>query len=64
MSLKQMFDDPGNRKALGMDQKKVVYQINIDRPCTLRTSDKEKLGVLKSALVQNDVKFKIDEHPV
>jgi hypothetical protein len=59
--MKSIFDDPGNRKALGFNDIKTLYQVSIPASCEITTSDKEKYHTLKSLLVRNNITFKTSE---
>lgn len=53
--MRWIFEDPGNRRALGLDKSIKTYEIHIREPGTITIRDEELFFKIKSALIQNKI---------
>lgn len=53
--MRSIWEDKGNRKALGLDKVDKTYKIHIREPGTIITKDEDTFYKLKSVLLYNKI---------
>lgn len=58
--MRSIFEDEGNRKALGLSKIDKTYKIQIKEPGTIITKDEDTFYKLKSALLANKIMHELE----